>query len=174
MPPLPRPFPLPPDPTLPPFHSGPLVVIAGGARVPQDGVTPWDMVLRVWYSLGGIVVSEGNIKRKIEKGLSKDNCWKRGANGYFRWSRDILWSGMWMGRERELVLPCKKIWWIKKTNKRTRKKRVTVNERLESWTVSAPARYSENKATTPKGQSSSSTSPTQTRRYAVDETLLPC
>lgn len=59
MPPFPRPFPLPPDPTLPPFGGGPLVITAGGARVPQDGVTPWDMLLRV----SGIVVSEMEISR---------------------------------------------------------------------------------------------------------------
>lgn len=51
---------------------------------------------------------DGKIKNKIEKELSKENGWKRGENGCFRWSGDILWSGMWMsGREweREFILP---------------------------------------------------------------------
>lgn len=105
MPPFPRPFPLPPEPTLPPFDGGPLVITAGGARVPQDGVTPWDMVLRV----SGIV-SEMEISRvRLKRNEAKKMVEKLVQN----WLFSMIWRYFVElnvdGWEREFILPCKKI-----------------------------------------------------------------
>lgn len=73
IPPFPNPFPLPPDPTLPPLDVRPLVITAEGARVPQDGVTPWDMVARVWCSLGGMMsVRNRRIRNRVKNESSQE------------------------------------------------------------------------------------------------------
>lgn len=152
MPPFPRPFPLPPEPTLPPFGGGPLVITAGGARVPQDGVTPWDMALRVV----GIVVSE---MERLRVRLRRNWATKMVENLVQMAVFDELeifcgvecgWVGE-SGRENLSYRLCKKIWWIKKRTNGTREKRVIVNETLETWTVSAPARYPEEQSNNTKG-----------------------